>query len=92
MGNLALFYKLYQWYSKFAAIISGEVSQPPANPRDVQTIQLLLLRNGILITPDGQMGETTTRAIKDFQANRALDADGLVGSKTWAALVEGAKL
>lgn len=36
----------------------------------------------------GEFGEATRRAVRVFQQQRGLSADGLVGDETWAALVE----
>jgi len=35
---------------------------------------------------DGKIGRLTQKAIEDFQGANGLEADGKVGSKTWAAL------
>jgi peptidoglycan hydrolase-like protein with peptidoglycan-binding domain len=35
---------------------------------------------------DGDFGAKTEAAVKEFQRNRGLDPDGVVGKQTWAAL------
>ena len=35
---------------------------------------------------DGDFGQTTKRAVRDFQVVRGLKADGVIGAKTWRAL------
>ena len=35
---------------------------------------------------DGKIGKMSRKAIKEFQADKGLKADGVVGSKTWAKL------
>lgn len=40
-------------------------------------------------TVDGKFGAKTLVAVKAFQRDHGLDADGVVGRKTWAALEEG---
>ncbi|WP_432119804.1 glycoside hydrolase domain-containing protein [Streptomyces sp. bgisy032] len=37
--------------------------------------------------PDGIFGSATTTAVKDFQSGKGLTADGVVGSRTWTALL-----
>ncbi|WP_406864219.1 glycoside hydrolase domain-containing protein [Streptomyces sp. HUAS MG47] len=37
--------------------------------------------------PDGVFGSSTTTAAKNFQASKGLTADGVVGPKTWTALL-----
>ncbi|MFD5029823.1 glycoside hydrolase domain-containing protein [Streptomyces sp. NPDC058405] len=38
-------------------------------------------------TPDGIFGPATTTASRNFQAGKGLTADGVVGAKTWTALL-----
>ena len=39
-------------------------------------------------TVDGTFGPNTERVVKEFQTNNGLDADGIVGPRTWTALEE----
>lgn len=41
--------------------------------------------------PDGDFGPTTERMVKEWQSKHGLVADGIVGDKTWAALVATSK-
>ncbi len=51
------------------------------------TVQYLLNARGYAVTVDGQMGPATTAAIKAFQQDSGLAADGTVGNQTWPALI-----
>jgi hypothetical protein len=89
MGNLALFYKLYQWWTKFISILKGEVSPPAVNPRDPFTVQYYLTRKGYWVIMDGLMGPSTVEAIKKFQTDNGLNPDGIIGKETWELLSGG---
>lgn len=54
----------------------------------VKKIQELLNRKGAKLKIDGLFGKKTEKAIKDFQTKVGLKSDGVVGSKTWAKLLE----
>lgn len=41
------------------------------------------------VQPDGIFGPLTLEAVKDFQLEHKLEVDGIVGPKTWAALLSG---
>jgi hypothetical protein len=56
---------------------------------DVREAQGLLIRHGATITPDGQFGPATQRAVIDFQRSAGLTPDGIVGPRTWSALEAG---
>lgn len=45
-----------------------------------------LLQQALALHVDGIFGHITEEAVKAFQAEKGLSADGIVGSKTWAAL------
>ena len=56
----------------------------------VRALQLLLIARGYRCGPwgaDGDFGDATYGAVYRFQRGRQLPADGIVGEKTWTALV-----
>jgi rare lipoprotein A (peptidoglycan hydrolase) len=56
---------------------------------DVKTLQILLTRRGHEVPATGFFGKITRRAVKGFQRERGLAADGIVGPATRAALARG---
>ena len=53
----------------------------------VKGLQTMLAEYGYYkATIDGSFGDKTEAAVKAFQKAEGLDADGLVGEKTWARL------
>lgn len=55
-------------------------------------IQERLNSVGFHISTDGIFGSGTERAVKVFQKNRGLSADGIVGRNTWEWLLKGTKM
>ena len=53
---------------------------------EITTMQMLLRQAGFPVDADGFFGPGTDAAVRDFQRNHALDDDGIVGPRTWAAL------
>ncbi|MDV3221298.1 peptidoglycan-binding protein [Intrasporangium sp.] len=53
----------------------------------VTAIQHLLRARGYSLTVDGSFGSITESKVISFQRSRGLVADGIVGPKTWGALV-----
>ena len=47
---------------------------------------------GFHLKTDGIFGINTEKAVKKFQNNRNLKADGIVGKKTWSYLIKGIKV
>ena len=54
---------------------------------EVLKLQNALVSLGYNIVADGDFGPATTEAVKKFQASAGLEADGLVGSSTYRALI-----
>ena len=52
----------------------------------VRILQRLLLSNNYFIGVDGSFGAVTETAVKAFQEQRGLVADGIVGPITWREL------
>lgn len=50
-------------------------------------MQYLLNARGYHVTVDGNFGALTDAAVKAFQTDNGLTADGVVGNKTWPLLV-----
>ena len=74
---------------------SGTVSYPTiklgSKGSDVKKAQQLLIAKGYscgAAGADGDFGAGTYNAVKKFQAANGLEADGIVGAKTWAALLK----
>ena len=57
---------------------------------DVKLCQELLSKHGFSTSADGIFGSGTEDKVMQFQRAKSLGADGIVGSKTWAALQDGA--
>lgn len=54
---------------------------------EVKALQEQLNGAGYQVTADGDFGKTTEVAVKAFQKDRGLDADGVVGQMTYKALM-----
>ena len=52
----------------------------------VRALQRLLVSNGYAVRVDGIFGALTETAVKAFQNQQNLGADGIVGQKTWRTL------
>lgn len=55
----------------------------------VMALQALLKAAGHSLTVDGDFGPATKAAVLAYQKSKKLAQDGVVGAKTWAALLEG---
>lgn len=62
------------------------LTTPYMRGEDVSLIQNLLGQVGHSVSQDGVFGPQTARAVKQFQRQRGLVTDGIVGPATWGAL------
>lgn len=53
----------------------------------VSAMQQVLVERGYTVVVDGDFGAQTDRVVRQFQGDRGLPVDGLVGHVTWAALL-----
>ncbi|NJO19471.1 MAG: peptidoglycan-binding protein [Spirulinaceae cyanobacterium RM2_2_10] len=67
------------------------VLRPDSPPAAIERVQRALLRQGYAIANlgFGRFGPNTTEAVKQFQRDRGLRPDGIVGPRTQAALFRG---
>ena len=63
-----------------------KLSQPRMEGSDVVQLQEALKKAGIAVGVDGEFGPGTDKAVKELQQKKSLTADGIVGSKTLAAI------
>ena len=54
---------------------------------NVRTVQYLLRHHGLHLEVDRKFGPQTQGAVRDFQRDRGLHVDGIVGNQTWPALI-----
>ena len=62
------------------------VRQGDDGPR-VSAVQFLLRGHGSEIPADGMFGPLTDGAVREFQSERGLVVDGIVGNETWPTLI-----
>lgn len=68
-------------------IAAGATFHPGDSGDDITIIQQQLGQLGYAVSADGVYGPATEAAIREFQAARGLDTDGLVGPETYRALL-----
>ncbi len=66
--------------------LSGPYLYPWDRGPAVAELQELLNAHGFKLRIDGDFGYITEEAVKEFQRQRNLRIDGIIGPKTWAAL------
>lgn len=64
-----------------------QLERSPQERQPVRKLQALLSAVGGRLATDGVFGALTDAAVRTFQQANGLAADGVVGPKTWAALV-----
>lgn len=68
-------------------LYDGYPTTSPHLADDVREVQELLNRHGIPVDEDGLFGPRTEHAVEEFQRLADLDTTGIVGCRTWAALL-----
>lgn len=78
----------YYGYSSGTSVATNLVTlQNGARGAHVQDLQSALNDYDYALSVDGIFGTNTKDAVRQFQKQQKLDADGIVGKKTWAALL-----
>jgi peptidoglycan hydrolase-like protein with peptidoglycan-binding domain len=69
---------------------NGYPDTSPHLADDVRALQHQLVRWGFDLRPDGRFGPSTDAAVRTFQRRKGLKDDGIVGARTWEALLDPA--
>lgn len=83
-------YKTYQGFSGYGSYAECGLIKKGARGTCVTKLQSLLMQKGYslpLYGADGNFGFETETAVRAFQRDKGLSADGQVGLNTWAALI-----
>ena len=78
-------------YNLDADGIVGHKTWTALRSQKVKKTQRILQEKNYSVGPtgiDGIYGKNTKAAVKNFQNDKDLEADGIVGTKTWGALLE----
>jgi putative chitinase len=75
------------WMEPHVGTASHPVLHPGDKGNDVLELQNELIDAGFRVSSDGDFGEHTKEAVVDLQTRHGLDADGIVGARTWAVLL-----
>lgn len=70
---------------KMKYIVKGEISQR------VKILQALLLAEGYSISVDGDFGQMTFNIVEQFQRDKQITIDGIVGEQTIGTMLDNAK-
>lgn len=70
-----------------SAIASAAAFEQGDEGQEVAAIQAKLIALGYNVSADGDFGDQTTAAVKAFQQDQGLAADGVVGSQTYRRLM-----
>jgi hypothetical protein len=73
--------------SPYPTLRKGDGFPDVVKGEHVKTLQNLLNQHGAKLNADGKFGALTYQAVRDYQEENGLFVDGVVGSKTWGALL-----
>jgi peptidoglycan hydrolase-like protein with peptidoglycan-binding domain len=79
----------YQYIDTFLPVLKRQLI--PLYRFEATVAQHLLVRCGYAIKEDGKFGPGTQKAVRQFQTDKGLGVDGVVGRQTWAKLFEESK-
>jgi len=65
-----------------------DIIQKGSKGADVRKLQKLLKQHGYTLSIDGDFGPTTLKVVKQFQTDKGLLSDGVVGQDTWDILLQ----
>jgi Putative peptidoglycan binding domain len=84
----------WPWAANGTSKVQPQTTSYPGHPvrlgdlgESVYKVQKQLIEHGYPVACDKHFGPKTQRAVIAFQKNKALFPDGIVGPKTWAALM-----
>lgn len=77
--------------SGFDTTIKWPILRLHSQGHPVMTLQHLLRAHGRSVAVDGTFGTATDTAVRAFQQAKTLVVDGVVGPKTWAAVIVTAR-
>lgn len=67
--------------------VAGATFHPGDKGHQITEIQQALTAHGYDTDADGDYGDSTQAAVRQFQADHGLDCDGIIGAATYEALM-----
>ena len=90
-SSLSRWHETAHWYDveyeNGVIFLTHPILRKGASGDAVVELQTLLNGYGYGLTVDGKFGAKTEEAVKDYQKNHGLVADGIVGAATWDSLI-----
>lgn len=76
------------WYGVESSNKKNHSGYYAGDRKGIRTFQTQLKKRGWSIGVDGRFGPATKKIVRQFQAEKGMAVDGLVGAKTWKAIWE----
>ena len=90
-SSLSRWHETAHWYDveyeNGVIFLTHPILRKGASGDAVVELQTLLNQYGYVLTVDAKFGAKTEEAVKDYQRNHGLVADGIVGAATWDSLI-----